>query len=122
MKTTTKEVTVYICDVCGKGDDTWPRICLGCGRHFCWDCAKKQTEDYPEALYFSSSADGRYCSDCYADKIGGDDPLFNAYLALRDLKEHLKDMTKKAGAKGDRLNDTIKTLHQECLRKWGIEK
>jgi hypothetical protein len=81
-----RQVTVEqeICDICER-NQAWHH-CLGCGKAICYDCAKTAAVEYPHAVSFSGSDDGRYCTPCDQRLAKGGDELHAAYQTIRSLR------------------------------------
>ena len=113
MKTALKEITVYICSVCGKDEDSYPRCCIECGEHFCWECAKRLATDYQHALHVSGSGDGLYCATCIAKLTLAPDDLFVAYAAIKTLREASRKYYEALEKNGEKLQAQIAKLRKQ---------
>jgi len=84
-KTILKEVD--FCDECGT--ETWyVNTCLRCSKDYCYDCGKERVLTYHPSALHGGSGDGHYCRPCdIALCESKDDPLHQAYLAVRALKD-----------------------------------
>lgn len=103
MKKLTEKEIVF-CDFCKK-EALYGYKCFVCGIDSCFDCGKNNIVVYTCGVGFSSSRDGYYCISCDALMNHKDDPLHNAYIAIKKLKKERDDFyadfeikTKKAEA------------------------
>lgn len=86
----TETIERTICDVC-KVNPAWDhRGCMNCGKHMCSDCEKTHQIVYPRAIFFQSSEDGRYCTDCNTQLIANPSPLFTAYRLVAAQRAEYK--------------------------------
>jgi hypothetical protein len=116
MKTAQKQITVYVCEECGKAEDTYPHCCTECGKHFCWDCSKRLATDYQHSLHCSGSGDGLYCVDCEANLTANPTPLFTAYAAIKTLRQASKAYYAALEKKAAELEKEIRRLREERER------
>jgi len=85
------EKTIYCCDECGKEIGEYSQYkCLGCGKTYCYDCAKKLGTQYPFAVVFQGSADGYFCKQCDAHPPDKVYKLHTAYLKIALLRDEVK--------------------------------
>lgn len=77
-----KPVTIHqcVCDICGK--NAWEsHRCLNCGKDLCEDHLITMSD----AVYCTSSDEGRYCQSCHTSLITNPNPLFLAYKRVQEL-------------------------------------
>lgn len=109
-----KEVTVQeqICDVpeCGVRRS---RICIECGKMFCYDHMKEHGVEYRANPYIIGYPDGHYCKGCDTDlTFDGNDALHNAYLAVQRATEEYAKASAKFTADCNLLQSQIVILIQ----------
>lgn len=104
-----KTIEVEICDFCKKLEAPADYRCTGCGRVCCDDCDK--LTKYRYSTHFSGTHDGYYCEDCekHLAKTKAN-PLFNAYLALRQFIANEEYLRIKRNEEALRLEENIERL------------
>lgn len=58
----------YICDKCGKRQDSQMRACSYCGRYLCGDCCKNWNYDYDNLISLEPNMGDypdRVCKECF---------------------------------------------------------
>lgn len=85
-KTVTREVE--FCDAPGcNAEVSYMTPCMKCGIVFCYEHSESMMVSFPHGVHFSGSGDGRFCKKCAAElDDDGDDPLFESYKRIADLR------------------------------------
>ena len=103
-----KEVT--FCDFCGAKN--YVEACLKCGKEACWQCQKKPKVgvEYSHAIYFSGGGDGFYCCPCDLELSESKaDAKHNAYVAIRALRDELKQWSKDFEKRQKQAEELVRT-------------
>lgn len=108
----TVSVETHLCDVCKA--QTYPYVCLRCGKEFCYECSKKEALTFRHAVYFQGGGDGLYCKPCVvilgSTATGGPDPLFVAFCKVRDLRLELEAYTKGFEARREQAEKELERI------------
>lgn len=82
-----RKITIdeLVCDFCGKNKNVYDH-CLSCEKHICLDCSENVGEDFKHGVHFSGSGDGYFCNSCMAKMPERFQPIFFAYLKIKQLR------------------------------------
>lgn len=105
-----REEEVCICDFCNEDGHEW-QPCLGCGKHFCYDCGESKAVTYSHAVHFGGTGDGRYCLDCNTSCANTE--LHSAYNAIRSLKHEAEGWSSDFRKRSDLAEARLKQLTEE---------
>jgi hypothetical protein len=85
------EKEVEFCDNCGS-DDCVFNECIGCGKHFCYECndKKKVGQKYSHAVYCSGSRDAYLCTDCILLPTPKIQEILEVYGKIANLRSESK--------------------------------
>lgn len=112
-----KLVKISVCDFCGSEESVFD-FCIVCKRDVCYKCNKNNVgKEFKHGVYFSGSGDGFFCNSCMANMPLEYQPLFNAYLevkALRDQQEAWNEGFQKRSKEAEiRLGKLLKEQREE---------
>jgi len=107
-KSITKEVVC--CDKCGE-EVGYSNPCMECGIEMCYDCRKIHGVEYNHAVHFSGSNDGLYCKPCDVKLTkSANDKRHNAYLAVKSLRDELKEWSDKFKKRQNAAEDLVRSF------------
>lgn len=115
-KTVTKETIV--CDSCGKDCGSWASYqCLGCRKHYCYECGQNAVVKYSHGVYFSGSGDGEYCKECDRKALANGDELHAAYLKIQSIREGMAATSKEWDSKREEAESNLKRIQESRTTK-----
>lgn len=113
--------TIHVCDVGGCDKEVYSGHCLGCGIDYCYSHDQKLGVAFYHSTSRQGHGDGYYCHEC-ANKLraSGEDPLFNAYLVVKELREELEAFHEDFEIRTKSATDTVMYLYESRIKR--VEK